>query len=229
MRGRTIRDAAMPLVSSGVLMAAYLLVRPYGDKGAGPEAAQAMASGWWVVSHVCGMLALASVARAALRISDAAGGVSGLLARWAGLGGVVLVLPYYGAETFALHVVARQARDADAASMSLITEIREQPVAMAMFGLGLLLLAVSGVAMASAWRRMAGGMAGQPAWAGWPLGVLLVLFLPQFYLPEVGRMAYGVAYLVAASFLAFAVRRATVPSAGAGEDRLSVPGARIRA
>lgn len=231
MRGRTIRDAAMPLVSSGVLMAAYLLLRPYGDKGAGPEAAQAMASGWWVVSHVCGMLALASVGRAALRISDYAGGVSGLLARWAGLGGVVLVLPYYGAETFALHVIARQARDADAASMALITEIREQPVAMTMFGLGLLLLAVSGVAMASAWRRMAGAMAGemagQLAWAGWPLGVLLVLFLPQFYLPEVGRMAYGVAYLVAASFLALAVRRAMGPSAGAGEDRLSVTGARI--
>ena len=226
MRGRTIRDAAMPLVGSGVLMAAYLVVRPYGDKGGGLEAAQAMASGWWVVSHVCGMLAIASIARAALRISDAAGGVSGLLARWAGLGGVVLVLPYYGAETFALHVVARHARDTDLTSMSLITDIREQPVAMTMFGLGLLLLAVGGVAMATAWRRVAGELL---PWAGWPLGVLLVLLLPQFYLPEVGRMAYGVAYLVAASLLAVAVRRATGPSDGVGEDRLSVAGGRIPA
>lgn len=225
MRSRTIRDAAMPLVGSGVLMAAYLVVRPYGDKGGDLEAAQAMASGWWVVSHVCGMLAIASVARAALRISDAAGGVSGMLARWAGLGGAVLVLPYYGAETFALHVVARHARDADVTSMSLITDIREQPVAMAMFGLGLLLLAVSGVAMATAWRRVAVEL----AWAGWPLGVLLVLLLPQFYLPEVGRMAYGVGYLVAASFLAVAVRRATVTSEGAGAGRLSVAGGRIPA
>jgi hypothetical protein len=215
----------MPLVGSGVLMAAYLLVRPYGDQGGDLEAARAMASRWWVVSHVCGMLALASVARAALRISDAAGGLSGLLAHWAGLGAVVLVLPYYGAETFALHVVARHARDADAASMALVTDIREQPVAMAMFALGLLLLAVSGMAVAVAWRRVAGGL----AWAGWPLGVLLVLFLPQFYLPEVGRMAYGVAYLVAACFLALAVRRGPRPSAGAGDDRLSVAGARIPA
>jgi hypothetical protein len=225
MRGRTIRDAATPLVSSGVLMAAYLLLRPYGDQGGDLEAARAMASSWWVVSHVCGMLALASVAVAALRIADTAGGASGLVARWAGLGGVVLVLPYYGAETFALHVVARHARDSDVASMSLVTEIREQPVATSMFGLGLLLLAMSGAAIAIAWRRVAVEL----AWAGWPLGVLLVLFLPQFYLPGVGRMAYGVAYLVAASLLAVAVRRATGRSAGAGEGRLSVAGARIPA
>lgn len=225
MRGRTVRDAATPLVSSGVLMAAYLLLRPYGDQGGDLEAARAMASSWWVVSHVCGMLALASVAVAALRMADPATGASGVVARWAALGGVVLVLPYYGAETFALHVVARHARDSDVASMSLVTEIREQPVAMSMFGLGLLLLAMSGAAIAIAWRRVAVEL----AWAGWPLGVLLVLFLPQFYLPGVGRMAYGVAYLVAASFLAVAVRRATGRSAGAGEGRLSVAGARIPA
>ncbi len=225
MRGRTVRDAAVPLVASGVLMAAYLLLRPYGDHSGGPSAVKAIASGWWVVSHVCGMLALASVASAALRIADTAGGASGLLARWAGPGGVVLVLPYYGAEAFALQVIARHARDADVASMSLVTEIREQPVAMSMFGLGLLLLAITGAAMAIAWRRVAA----ERAWAGWPLGMLLVLFLPQFYLPEVGRMAYGVAYLVAASYLAVAVRRAAGLSAGAGEGRLSVPGARIHA
>jgi hypothetical protein len=225
MRGRANRDAAMSLIASGVLMAAYLLLRPYGDVSGGQPAVQAMASGWWVASHVCGMLALASLASAALRMADTAGGASGLLARWAGLGGVVLVLPYYGAETFALHVIARHARGTDVASMSLVTEIREHPVAMSMFGLGLLLIAVSGAAMAIAWRRVAVEL----AWAGWPLGVLLVLFLPQFYLPEVGRMAYGVAYLVAASLLGVAVRRAAGPSTGAGEDRLSVAGARIPA
>ena len=225
MRGRAKRDAAMSLIASGVLMAAYLLLRPYGDVSGGQPAVQAMASGWWVASHVCGMLALASLASAALRMADTAGGASGLLARWAGLGGVVLVLPYYGAETFALHVIARHARGTDVASMSLVTEIREHPVAMSMFGLGLLLIAVSGAAMAIAWRRVAVEL----AWAGWPLGVLLVLFLPQFYLPEVGRMAYGVAYLVAASLLGVAVRRAAGPAAGPGEDRLSVAGARIPA
>ena len=225
MRGRTIRDAAMPLVASGVLMAAYLLLRPYGDHSGGLSAVQAMASGRWVAAHVCGMLALASVAGAALRIADTAGGAGGLLARWAGPGGVVLVLPYYGAETFALHVVARHARGSDVASTALVTGIREQPVAMSMFGLGLLLLAMSGVAIAIAWRRVAAEL----AWAGWPLGALLVLFLPQFYLPGVGRMAYGVAYLVAASLLAVAVRRATDPSAEAGEGRPSVAGARIPA
>lgn len=225
MRGRTIGDAAMPLVSSGVLMAAYLLLRPYGDQGEDLAAARAMASSWWVVSHVCGMLAIASVARAALRISDTARGVSGMLARWAGLGGVVLVLPYYGAETFALHVVARQALDADGSGMALATAIRGQSVAMTMFGLGLVLLAVSGVAMACAWRRVAVTW----GWAGWPLAVLLGLFLPQFYLPEVGRMAYGVAYLAAACVLAVAVRRGAGPAEPREGSGMSVDGVRIGA
>lgn len=203
MRGRTIRDAAMPLVSSGVLMAAYLLLRPYGDQGGDLEAARSMASTWWVVSHVCGMLAIASFARAALRVSDVTDGISGPAARWSGLGGAVLVLPYYGAETFALHVLARRSLDTDVSGMALVTAIRDQPVALTMFGLGLLLLAVSGVTVAVAWARVARDL----AWAGWPLAALLVVFLPQFYLPQVARMAYGVAYLAAACLLAVAVRR----------------------
>jgi hypothetical protein len=72
MRGRANRDAAMSLIASGVLMAAYLLLRPYGDVSGGQPAVQAMASGWWVASHVCGMLALASLASAALRMADTA-------------------------------------------------------------------------------------------------------------------------------------------------------------
>ncbi|MFT3971599.1 MAG: hypothetical protein QM695_15310 [Micropruina sp.] len=130
------------------------------------------------------------------------------LARWAGLAGVVLVLPYFGAETFALHVIGRHAASGETGLPALVEEIRNQPVAITMFGLGRLLLAVAGVAFAMAWTRYAGNR------AAWPLGVLVALVLPQFYLPPVGRMAFGVLYLLAAIGLGAAIlRRGTGPDA----------------
>lgn len=212
MRHTSSHRLVMPLTTSGVLMAAYLLLRPYGDQAGGAaQAAEAMASPWWVVAHVCGMLALVQFARAALRLSDLTDGLASLVTRWSGLAGVVLVLPYYGAETFALHVIARR-YDAtgDDSLLPLIDLVREQPVAMTMFGLGLLLLAVSGVSFALAWQGSEFGVRlGRGRWAAWPLGLLVAVFLPQFYLPAAGRMAYGVVFFAAAVGLALAARRAS--------------------
>ena len=85
--------------------------------------------------------------------------------------------------------------------MAGVAEVREEPVAVAMFAVGLLALAVSGVTFALAWSRSGSGT----RWAAWPLGVAVALVLPQFYLPPTGRVAFGVAYLVAALVLASAV------------------------
>ncbi len=193
----------LPLIGTGILMAAYLLIRPYGDSaGLAPEVrAGAFASPRWVIAHLAGALALVSFARFALRLSDAnPDSVPARLARWSGLAGAVLMLPYYGAETFALHVIGQQAL-ADPALLDLTEQIRNLPVALITFGVGLLLLAISGVAAATAWRRITGSL------AGWPLGLGVVLLLPQFYLPSVGRMAFGLAYLAAAGLLAAAAQR----------------------
>lgn len=210
---RTTRHLVMPIVASGVLMAAYLLLRPYGDAGGGRQAAESMATQAWVVAHVCGMLALAQYARAALRLSEVVDTAWALVARRAALAGLVLVLPYYGAETFALHVIARRWLDTGDDSVSgLVDVVREQPVALSMFGLGLVLLAVGGLCLAVAWQRAGVGV----RWAAWPLGVLVALLLPQFYLPAPGRMAYGVAYLIAAGVLAGAAFRVS----GRGLTRL---------
>lgn len=192
-----------PTVGTGVLMAAYLLLRPYGDTGdqTSLAAARAFASPWWVVAHVCGALALASVGRLALRTSDLVPGVLARTARWTGLAGAVLVLPYYGAETFGLHALGRAAVAGDPSVLRLVPEIRDQPVAMVTFGLGLLLLAVAGILVALTWQRAAGTA------AAWPLGVMTALVLPQFYLPPTGRMAFGVLYAVAAAVLVVAVAR----------------------
>ena len=117
------------------------------------------------------------------------------VARWSGLAGTALILPYYGAETFGLHAVGSAAVAGDASVLALVEQIRNHPAALAMFGAGLLLLAVSGLTFALAWQReISSG-------AAWPLGGLVALFLPQFYLPPTGRMAYGVVYAAAAIFL----------------------------
>lgn len=188
---------AAPGIGTGVLMAAYLLIRPYGDFGGGEThaAAEALASPRWVVAHVAGALAIGSFARLALRLADVTPGLPARVARWAGLTGTVLVLPYYGAETFGLHAVGRAVLAGDASALALVDLIRNHPAALTTFGLGLVLLAVSGISLGLAWWRERGDA------AAWPLGIMFALLLPQFYLPPTGRMAYGVAYALAALFL----------------------------
>lgn len=178
-----------PTVGVGVLMAGYLLLRPYGDAEGGAAMAEAFASPLWVISHVLGALALASFARLALRVTDLDDSVTARIGRFAGLAGAVLVLPYYGAETFGLHAVGIRALT-DPAALELTDAIRNQPVALTMFALGLLLIAVAGVCVGRVLGRSA-----------WPLAALMVLFLPQYFLPPVARMAFGVATLVAAVIL----------------------------
>ncbi|NNG38020.1 hypothetical protein HJ588_01850 [Flexivirga sp. ID2601S] len=198
MTTKSLRDLAMPAFTSGVLMALYLLARPYGDRGSDADLAAALSSGWWMVAHVAGILALAQFARTALRLADVITGVTARLGRWAALAGLTLVLPYYGAEAFELHVIAQRS-SVGGDSLALVDQVRTQPAAMTMFGLGLLLLAVAAVCVAVAWQR---ATAGRGRWAAWPLAAFVILLLPQFYLPAPGRMAYGVGYALAATLLA---------------------------
>ena len=81
----------------------------------------------------------------------------------------MLVLPYYGAETFGLHAIGR-AGLTDPSVMPLVDEVRDHPAAITTFGIGLLLLAVSGVAVAIAWQgAVRAGRWAAPSWAAWPL------------------------------------------------------------
>ncbi len=204
MRPTGTRHLAMPAASAGILMAAYLLLRPYGDAESSTSraAAEAYASGWWVVAHLLGALALVQVGRLGLRIDDLLATTTTRIARWTGLAGAVLVLPFYGLETFALHGIGH-AGLTDPSVLPLVDEVRDHPAAVAPFALGFLLLAVSGIAVALAWQRAvsAGRWAG-PAWAAWPLAVATALLLPHFFLPPAGRMAFGVAFAVVALLLA---------------------------
>lgn len=204
------RKVAPPLLGSGLLMAAYLLLRPYGDAdGLGASAADAFASPLWVTAHVCGAAALTlSVVVAHLVAGVAARGV-GRFARVSGVLGIAMVLPYYGAEAFGLHAIGVAAQ-VDPALVNLADDVRNQPVAITLFGAGLLLLAGCALTTARAWQ-----VSGSPApHAAWAYGLLFALVLPQFYLPPTGRMAFGVMCALAAAGWALAVRRTARADAG---------------
>lgn len=188
------RKLTAPLAGTGLLMAGYLITRPYGDATGADStaAAEAFASPWWVFAHVCGALAIAFLGRLALRLHDLTGTLGSRAARTLGLAGAALVLPYYGLETFGLHAVGRAALAGDLGALDLVDALRNHPAALTMFGLGLLLLAAAGVLMAIVRQCTRGGL------AAWPLGLMVAGLLPQFFLPPTGRIAYGVLYAVAA-------------------------------
>ncbi|MFY9714734.1 MAG: hypothetical protein WAK00_14805 [Microbacterium sp.] len=195
---------------AGVLMATFQLLRPWGDISEDPQSmAEAFADTRWVIAHLAGaasFVMLAALARVAAVASSAKTG-TGRPTRVAGIAqvamatGAALVLPYYGAETFALHELGRAfLGGASLDIFGLSTGTRMNPAAIALFGVGLLLIAVAGVCLSLA--RVRGGTAW---WSAWPLGVLVAFALPQFALPPAGRVAYGVAFLIAA--IVFAVSR----------------------
>ena len=186
--------------TTGALMACYLLLRPYGDSGGGETAAaaDAFASPLWIWSHLAGAAALVALAALWALIS------TGPL-RWGAPIGAALVLPYYGAETFALHAIGIHAQSQPDV-LSLVPAVRDNPVAMTLFGIGLIALAAAGIAAALTWRRAHSRNSQHPVVAGayLPLAVVAALFLPQFFVPPAGRIAYGLLFAAAAAYAAFA-------------------------
>jgi hypothetical protein len=103
---------------------------------------------------------------------------------WIGAG---LVLPYYGAEDFGLHAIAGP-KGSGANLLDLVEAVRYQPVAVAIFGTGLILLAIGSILVAVAVARS--GVL--PRWSGVPFAAGFALFLPQFYTGAPVRIAHGV-------------------------------------
>ncbi|MDV8024398.1 hypothetical protein [Rhodococcus sp. IEGM 1330] len=179
----------------GVMFAAYPALRPYSDE-VGSAGADAFASSNWVLSHTFAMLGFIALGLTVLytgRRSDLA-----VVTTWIGVG---LVLPYYGAETFALHALGVDAaQNANPGLIDLADPIRYSLVQSVMFGLGLVLIAV-GLATFALRNRYAAVLA-----AGF------VLFLPQFYTPPAVRIAHGVLIAVGAILAARAMADRSVDS-----------------
>jgi hypothetical protein len=195
--GHTPRTAAATergwLLVTGVTWAAYLLLRPYGDETT-LAGAEGVASDRWVVAHLLGALAFVTVA-VALTLRWRRTGTGHLAAALAGVG-AVLVLPYYGAETFGLQAIAAEAvARGDASMLALFDDVRYGAYAMTTFGLGLLAVVAAGVLLAR------GGLTAR-RWAVLALGVAVATMPLQYFVDAPLRMTHGVLVLAAATWAA---------------------------
>jgi hypothetical protein len=192
------RLASLALATAGVLFLLYPAVRPWTDETTVDGAHQAMASPAWVAAHAFAMLGFVLVPLALLALRD----VIGLVPTVVMSAGAGLTLPYYGAEDFGLHAAATT-KGTDLLAVAEAT--RYNPVAITMFGAGLLTLAVGAILVAVAIRR-SGAL---PSSSGIVFAVGFALFLPQFFAPAPVRIAHGVVMLAGLVWLAVAMWRAT--------------------
>ena len=222
-----IRAGAVALATAGVLFLAYPALRPWHDESTVAGATASMSSTAWVTAHFFAMLGfiLMPLGLLALRAALAATraeplALTAAVLAWIGSG---LVLPYYGAEDFGLHAIAGSVGP-KTGLLSLIHAVRFQPLAMTIFGAGLLLLAAAGIMAAIAvWRSHV-----LPRASGILFATGLALFLPQFFGPAGVRIAHGI-LLAAGSFILAAAlwasadrpRAAVTPPAGRSSAELS--------
>jgi hypothetical protein len=216
MNLRSPRVPAFALGAAGTLFALYPALRPYSDETT-LAGAEAMSSPAWIVAHSCGMVAFVALTAALWCLPRVPGLQRGdraaPAARVLGWLGASLVLTYYGAETYAVGAIAERAHtDGDASLLEVVDAFRYGPVAMTVFGVGLVLLAAAGVALARSLRH-AGARARS---AGLVVAAMLVLYLPQFFLPAGGRIAHGLLLGAACLVLAVDVWRRPGLSAAAG-------------
>ena len=183
-----VRLAASALAAAGVLFIVYPSLRPYHDETTVDGATASMSSNAWIIAHLAAMVGFILIPLGLLGVwsrlrhtgSDRPAFVA-LMSSWCGAG---LTLPYYGAEDFALHAAA--ARHASGL-IDLVNAIRNQPVALTTFGLGLTLLTVGAVFAAVAiWRARVMSRLAAVTYA-----LAFALFIPQFYAPAGVRAAHG--------------------------------------
>ena len=207
------RWTAVAFAAAGVLWALFPLLRPWADKlpVSSDDLAAAWASDAWIFAHLVGIASLGLLAPALLGLRSllaaAPGGRGATLLTWAtalawiGAAGASL---YYGAEMFGVRTFAEASqRSGDASLLDEVQVLREQPIAVVLFGVGLLVIAAAGVLAAIAMLRARMLL----AWTGVVFAAGLLLVLPQFFTPPVMRTAHGVLFGVSCLLVAFAVTR----------------------
>lgn len=200
------RLGALALAAAGVLFLLYPAVRPWHDESTVEGATASLSSGAWVAAHLFAMIGFVLVPLGLLALRDLLGGTlssAAVVVTWIGAG---LTLPYYGAEDFGLHAIAAQYADGQRFDLlDTVDAFRYHPVAVTMFGVGLLSLAAGAVLAALAIRRS--GLL--PRWSGAAFALGFVLFLPQFFTPAPVRIGHGVLMAVGCLWLAMALSRAS--------------------
>ena len=188
------------LAAIGVLFVLYPVLRPWHDETTAAGAAAAMGSSLWVASHGFAMLGFillpaVPIAFAWHQREGRRSLVISAVLLWLGVG---LVLPYYGAEAFALNAVATFG-GTDLVAVS--DAIRLGPVQSIAFLLGLLLVAVGAMFTATGVAKV------HPWWFGVAFAAGFVLFGPQFFGPPAVRIAHGVLIALGCLILALNVRK----------------------
>ena len=201
-----IRAGAVALVAAGVLFVGYPALRPWHDENTVGGATASMSSTAWVASHFFAMLGfilmplgLLALRRAVAATRAESTAAVGALLAWIGAG---LTLPYYGAEDFGLHAIAGpHGHGTDL--LELAKAVRYQPLAITIFGAGLILLAAGAVVAAVAvWRS---GVLAKAS--GVLFGAGFALYLPQFFGPAAVRIGHGVLVAIGSVVLAVALWR----------------------
>lgn len=179
------RTSSALFAGSGALFLLYPVLRPWSDETTDSGAHEAMGSTAWLVAHFFAMVAFTLVPIALLGIRDRIGTAPAIM-MWIGAG---LVLPYYGAESFGLHAAATH----DSDLLAIAEATRYNPLAVTIFGIGLLMLAAGAITVAV---RLPQKVPACVFAAGF------VLYLPQFFTPAPVRIAHGVLMLVGLGWLA---------------------------
>lgn len=201
--------AAALFALAGVLFVVYPVVRPYAAGGA-PDGRAEFASPSWLVAHLAAVGGFIAFGLALVALSGLLKGTGGeraavvaVAASWIGTG---LTLPYYGAETFALHALGGSDLDENAVT-TLAESVRMGAAQATLFATGLLLVAVgaAAAAVAIARSRLLAG------WAGIPMAVGFALFIPQFYVDAPLRIGHGVLIGFGCAVVALGVLRSQSP------------------
>jgi hypothetical protein len=201
-----VRLGATALGLAGILFVLYPAIRPFSDETS-LQGAAAFASTEWLLAHILGMLGFTLVGLGLLglhitlretRSERLAFGA--VVVGWLGIG---LTLPYYGGEAFGLHAIGQEAlKQHSAALVSLADVVRGGPQEV-MFGVGLLLIAVSAIMVAIAiWRS---GVL--PRWSGVPFALAFALYIPQFFGNQPIRVAHGLLVAIGCLWIAVSMWR----------------------
>lgn len=198
------RTGAAALLAAAALFFLYPALRPWGDVTPGLEAARAYAEPLWPLAHFAGALGFMLLPVGLLAVHARIGGtlsVVALATTWIGMG---LVLPFYGAEAFALNAVgAHVVATGETELLSLVDAVRNGPLQMSTFGIGLMLLSVGALfAGAAVWRSRV-----MPRWSAIPFAIGFALYLPQFFGPPAVRIAHGALVMAGCVVLALALLR----------------------
>jgi hypothetical protein len=202
-----IHLAALSLAVAGACFFAYPTIRPYTDE-ASLAGAGAFASTAWLLSHTLAMVGFILLVLGLLglygRLSETKAepqGIAALVLTWTGVG---LVLPYYGAETFALAAVGREAIEQNSVDLLVtLTDAIRFGEGVWLFGAGLLALAAGSILFGAAiWRS---GIL--PRWSGIPLALGFALFLPQFFTPPAVRIAHGMLVMIGCWLVAWSMTK----------------------